>query len=196
MDQSTVRLRRAHPADAESLAAFAARTFSEAFGADNRPEHLAAHLVASYGVAQQARELSDATYVTLLAEVGPELAAYAQLRRRVPPSCVSGPAAIELHRFYVDQPWHGRGLAQSLMSAVHAAAEELGCGTLWLSVWERNPRARAFYDKCGFRDVGTADFYVGPDRQTDRILVAPVGRNATHTCQTDLSAVSPQEATP
>ena len=196
MDQAIVRLRRAHAADAESLAAFAARTFSEAFGADNRPEHLAAHLVTSYGVGQQASELSDPAFVTLLAEVGLELAAYAQLRRRVPPSCVNGPAAIELYRFYVDRPWHGRGLAQRLMSAVHAAAGELGCATLWLSVWERNPRARAFYAKCGFQDVGTADFYVGSDRQTDRILVAPVSRNASYASQTDLRAVSTQEATP
>jgi diamine N-acetyltransferase len=60
------------------------------------------------------------------------------------------------------------------MGAVHAAAVELGGRTLWLSVWERNPRARAFYAKCGFEDAGAADFYVGSDRQTDRILVTQV----------------------
>ena len=37
-------------------------------------------------------------------------------------------------------------------------------------VWERNARALAFYAKSGFVDVGTADFYVGTDRQTDRVL--------------------------
>lgn len=175
MDGSTVRFRPGRSADAASLAAFAARTFAEAFGPDNRPEHMAAHLAASYSLSQQARELADPAYVTLLAEVGTDLAGFTQLRRGVPPSSVVGPTPIELYRFYVDRPWQGHGLARRLMNAVHAAAAELGGETLWLSVWERNPRAIAFYGKCGFQDVGTADFYVGPDRQTDRILVTPVG---------------------
>jgi diamine N-acetyltransferase len=46
---------------------------------------------------------------------------------------------------------------------------------LWLGVWERNPRAIAFYAKSGFSEVGIHDFLVGTDRQTDRVLVAPVG---------------------
>jgi ribosomal protein S18 acetylase RimI-like enzyme len=60
------------------------------------------------------------------------------------------------------------------MSAVHEAAREFGGRHIWLSVWERNPRAIAFYTKVGFVDVGSTDFYVGPDRQTDRVLVAAV----------------------
>jgi diamine N-acetyltransferase len=42
---------------------------------------------------------------------------------------------------------------------------------MWLSVWERNPRAIAFYGKCGFRMVGSKDFWVGSDRQTDHVMV-------------------------
>ena len=171
-----MQLRRAEISDAAALAAFAARTFAETFGPDNRPEHVAAHLEASYGIAQQGRELADPAYVTIVAEADGALAAYAQVRRGTPPPCVAGPAPVELYRFYVDRLWQGRGVAQRLMDAVHAAAAGLGGRTLWLSVWERNPRARAFYEKCGFVDAGTADFYVGPDRQTDRILVAPVHR--------------------
>jgi GNAT superfamily N-acetyltransferase/SAM-dependent methyltransferase len=167
-------IRRGGSADAAALAEFAARMFARTFGPDNRPADLAAHLAESYGVAQQSRELADPEYVTLLADGGDGLAAFAQVRRHEPPACVTGPAPVELYRFYVDAPWQGRGLARRLMAAVHAAAAELGGRTLWLSVWERNPRARAFYAKCGFQDAGATDFYVGPDRQTDRVLVAPV----------------------
>ena len=56
------------------------------------------------------------------------------------------------------------------MDASIAAARGLGARTLWLSVWERNPRAQAFYAKTGFTRVGEADFWVGPDRQTDHIF--------------------------
>jgi hypothetical protein len=37
-----------------------------------------------------------------------------------------------------------------------------------------NPGAIAFYQKVGFVDRGSHDFFVGHDRQTDRVLVAPV----------------------
>jgi diamine N-acetyltransferase len=73
------------------------------------------------------------------------------------------------------------GAAWRLMTGVHEVAADLGGTTLWLSVWERNGRARAFYKKCGFEDVGTGDFWVGGDRQTDRILVAPVATGQSST---------------
>jgi ribosomal protein S18 acetylase RimI-like enzyme len=92
---------------------------------------------------------------------------------------VTGPSPVELYRFYVDRPWHGRGVAQQLMDGVQLAADELGGKTLWLSVWERNPRALAFYGKCGFADVGSAPFYVGSDRQTDRILAKDVAARSS-----------------
>ena len=165
-------IRRGVVSDAPALAEFAARTFAEAFGADNRPEDMQAHLASSYGVPQQTRELTNPDVITLLAHQGETLVAYAQVRRHGPPPCVTEDEPVELHRFYVDRPAHGSGVAQALMSAAHEAARELGGRHLWLSVWERNPRAIAFYTKVGFVDVGSTDFYVGPDRQTDRVLVA------------------------
>jgi ribosomal protein S18 acetylase RimI-like enzyme len=167
-------LRRGQAADAEALARFAARTFAETFGPDNRPEDIAAHLANSYGSAQQGRELADPDYITLLVEGSDGIAGYAQLRRGNPPPCVATGAPVELYRFYVDRGWQGTGLAQRLMEAVQAAAAAWGGRSIWLSVWERNPRAIAFYVKSGYRDVGTADFYVGPDRQTDRVLVTGI----------------------
>jgi ribosomal protein S18 acetylase RimI-like enzyme len=87
---------------------------------------------------------------------------------------VTGPAPIELARFYVGGPWQGQGVAQRLMAEVGSVIRGMGGQTVWLGVWELNPRAIAFYAKCGFQDAGNADFYVGPERQSDRIMVAPV----------------------
>ncbi|MFN8059051.1 MAG: GNAT family N-acetyltransferase [Vicinamibacterales bacterium] len=166
-----VTLRRALSSDAAALAIFAARTFEEAFGAQNRPEDMAAHLATHYGPRQQAAEIADPETVVVVMESGEGLVAYAKVRRSVPPPCVADERPVELHRFYVDRRWHGRGLAGRLMDAARRAGLELGGRVMWLSVWEQNPRAIAFYAKVGFRDVGSADFHVGSDRQTDRILV-------------------------
>jgi ribosomal protein S18 acetylase RimI-like enzyme len=55
------------------------------------------------------------------------------------------------------------------MNAVDAAAAARA-RTIWLGVWEHNPRAIAFYLKCGFVDVGRHPFQLGRDVQTDRIM--------------------------
>ena len=170
----SLHLRRGQPADAPALARFAAMIFADTFGPDNRPEHIAAHLAKSFGPAQQGRELSDPDFVTLLVDGSDGIVAYAQVRRAAPPPCVSTDAPVELYRFYVDRPWQGTGLAQRLMAAVFSAASDLGGRSIWLCVWERNPRAIAFYTRSGYRDVGTATFFLGPDRQTDRVLLAAV----------------------
>jgi GNAT superfamily N-acetyltransferase len=125
-------------------------------------------------VRQQTEEISHPDVITFVMESGGALAAYAQVRQIPAPACVTGEAPVELGRFYVDRPWHGRGLAQRLMAAVHEAARELGGRTLWLGVWEHNPRAIAFYEKCGFHDVGAQDFLLGADLQSDRIMVTEV----------------------
>jgi ribosomal protein S18 acetylase RimI-like enzyme len=112
-----------------------------------------------YGERQQAAEIANPALLTLLClDDDDTLIAFAQLR------------GDEIARFYVDPEHHGRGVAQTLMDATLAAAREAGVQTIWLGVWEKNPRAIAFYAKCGFRDTGSQPFLVGTDLQTDRIM--------------------------
>jgi diamine N-acetyltransferase len=170
-----LRIRRGTPADAALLAEFAARTFVDTFGADNTPDDLRLHLESAYGPAQQGRELADPEAVALLAFVDDTLVAFAQVRGGEVPPCVRVAPVVEVQRFYVDRPAHGTGVAQALMAAVREAACGLGAHHLWLGVWERNARGKAFYAKAGFVDVGSKDYIVGTDVQTDRVLVAPLG---------------------
>ena len=163
-------IRRGDAHDASALAQFGARSFEEAFGADNRPEDIAAYLTQTYGASQQGRELEDPDIVTLIVEDKGAMIGFAQIRRGADPD------AVEIARFYVDSAWHGRGIAQALMDAVDDAAAKLEAGRIWLGVWERNLRAIAFYAKCGFEDIGSHPFLVGSDLQTDRVMSRPVRR--------------------
>jgi diamine N-acetyltransferase len=178
-----MNIRRATIEDAPTLAELGVRTFVDAFAAANHPDDLALYVTRTYGEPQQRRELAHPNIVTLIGEerIGEEDAvpiAFVQLRRGgEPPPCVDGPAPVEIARFYVDRAWHGRGIAQALMrAACDAALTLLGGSTIWLGVWERNPRAIAFYGKCGFVDVGSHLFLLGNDLQTDRVMV----RSASH----------------
>jgi ribosomal protein S18 acetylase RimI-like enzyme len=178
MTHPTLSIRPAVASDAADLATLAAETFRDTFAADNDAEDMALHIARAYGPVQQAQELADSNVLTILVTADDRPAAYAQLRKGSAPACVSGAHPIELWRFYVAREWHGRGIARELMRHVDATAHLSAAETLWLGVWERNERAKAFYRKCGFVDVGSHVFMVGTDAQTDRILTRPVDSTA------------------
>ncbi|HJW93003.1 MAG TPA: GNAT family N-acetyltransferase [Thermoanaerobaculia bacterium] len=160
-------IRRATVDDAPRLAELAARTFHETFAVHNAPEDMEAYMSTAYSEAIQREELADPNRITLVIEEGKALIAYAQLRLMLP--------EIEIGRFYVDRPWHGRGIAQPMMNAIFDIARELHVSRIWLGVWERNPRAIAFYEKFGFRDCGSHPFLLGSDLQTDRLMELRLG---------------------
>jgi diamine N-acetyltransferase len=163
-------IRRAGLADAPWLAALAERTFRETYTAHNTAEDMELYVAGHFGPDRQADELRDPATTTLVAEERGQPAGYVQLGRGPAPANVAGPDPMEVVRFYVDRPWHGRGVAQRLMAAAADAARAAGARTLWLGVWERNERAIAFYRKCGFHVVGTQLFVFGSDRQQDLVL--------------------------
>jgi len=172
---SALCIRRATIDDAAALSAFAARVFIETFGDENNPDDLTEHVESTYNIDRQSAELRDEDTATWLIErEDATLIAYLQMcRKRVPP-CVTGRNPVEIYRFYVDHSAHGTGLAHTLMSTAFAQARAWDGDVVWLGVWEHNPRAMKFYRKFGFADVGSVDFYVGPDRQTDRVYVVPL----------------------
>lgn len=168
--KTSTAIRWATVDDAGLLAALGARTFSDAFAAENRPEDIEAYLASSFTPSRLESELADPCSRFFLAEIDGEAVGYAKLHSGEAPGCVTGPDPLELARFYVVQEWHGRGVAQSLMQACIEAARKAGARTLWLGVWEHNNRAQAFYRKWGFRDVGAQPFLLGGDLQTDRVM--------------------------
>ena len=166
-------LRPARAADAPDLAEFGARTFRDTFAAHNRAEDMDAYVSLAYGVRQQSAELADPRVSVLVAESDEGAMIGYAVARQAPdeaPPCVTGEAPVELARIYVDHGWHGRGVGEALMRGIIERARERGGHTLWLGVWEHNPRARAFYARWGFREVGEHPFPLGDDIQRDVLL--------------------------
>jgi diamine N-acetyltransferase len=181
-----IQIRQAHLTDAAQLAAFAEQSFCATYAADNDPNNMRMHVEQRFGVTQQSTELRNPEMISLIALSDANMLGFAQIRRCVAPENVishvqselpanSPSTVIELHRFYVDQSAHGTGLAQRLMqAALQSALKSWAAQYLWLSVWEKNPRAIAFYQKLGFVDIGTGFYVVGKDRQIDRIMLGRI----------------------
>ena len=162
-------IRHGTVADAGLLSELGARTFTEAFAADNSPEDLASYIATSFNVARQTAELEDAGSIFLIAEVDRRAAGYAHLHESEPEKSV-GAKPVELVRLYVLRKWLGRGVGEQLMRACVDEARQAGYETLWLGVWERNARAQAFYRKWNFRTVGEHMFQLGSDLQRDLLM--------------------------
>jgi ribosomal protein S18 acetylase RimI-like enzyme len=172
-------IRYATLSDASHLAALAEETFRETFASLNTVEDMNIHCGASYGAAIQSAEISDSKMVSLVCEEGGTLIAFAQLRWSAAPSCVTAIDPGEIQRLYVASSWHGKGIAQALMAACLKEMERRASDVVWLGVWERNPRAIAFYRRFGFSEVGSHVFPLGTDPQRDIIMVRKVSTSAS-----------------
>lgn len=164
------QIREATAADAAALAAFAAHCFRDWYGPLNDPADVELHIARTYGEATQAAEIADPDCRYLLATHAEGIAGFALISFVGGDPSLQGPRPCEVARFYVDRPWHGTGVATSLMTRAVELARERGHGTIWLKSWEENPRALAFYAKMGFRHVGAAVFVLGNSPQADRVL--------------------------
>jgi len=155
---------------AAALADVMERTFRDTFGTSTTDGHMAEHCRSSYGEALQRAEIDDPDTTTLLVMDGVAIAGFAQVRPGSRPSCVTNSRPVEIHRIYVDVPWHGKGVAAVLMEAPLHDAAKRGADGVWLGVWENNPRAIRFYAKWGFVEVGEHIFHVGSDAQRDILM--------------------------
>ncbi|PKQ37853.1 MAG: N-acetyltransferase [Actinobacteria bacterium HGW-Actinobacteria-1] len=172
-------IRTASLEDAPLLADLGARTFADTFAADNTAEDMADYLARSFGVDIQARELSDDAALVFIAEVAGVAAGYARLRFGATLDCIPGARPVEIHRIYADAPWIGKGVGAALMQACLAEATRCECDTIWLDVWERNPRAIAFYARWGFEVVGAQEFVLGDDVQHDLVMARGAAGGST-----------------
>lgn len=172
---AALTFRIAAPADAPLLTALGRRTWTETFGPANAPEDLAAYLDAAFTADVQQAELVDPLLTYLLAQDSTGTAVgYALLRRGRSSPSITDPTAIEIQRFYVLGTHHGSGVAPALMTACLRLATALGAASVFLGVWQENPRAIRFYQKHGFTTVGTQTFTVGRDVQQDFVMARPV----------------------
>lgn len=172
MNEINLKIRRGTTADAETLAPLAVRIFNDAFADNplNKPEDMHAYISEAFSVEQTRRELGGADTIFFIAEVGGAMIGYAKLQEATTEECVTDARPIELSRLYILKDFHGRGVAEKLMNECFGLARSRLYATMWLGVWEHNLRARRFYEKLGFYQVGSHVFQLGSDAQIDWVM--------------------------
>jgi GNAT superfamily N-acetyltransferase len=156
------------PDDIPAIDALFRQGFIDTFGHIYDPKDLAAFF-SRFSEAAWRAEITDPDFAFRLAEEDGALAGYAKISSVSLPVAPVGPA-VELRQLYVLQRWHGTGIAQALMDWVLAQARARGAETLYLTVFTDNRRARSFYARHGFEEVGPYVFMVGSHADQDIIM--------------------------
>jgi GNAT superfamily N-acetyltransferase len=164
----TTSFRDGMPEDAAALDRIFDVTFSGTFGHLYRPEDLHAFL-SGFTISDWERELGDGRYAYRIAEECGVPVGYAKLGPRKIPVEPGGPALL-LDQIYVLKEHHGTGIATGLMDWAIGEAKARGAEELYLTVFIENERARRFYGRYGFQDVGRYAFMVGEQADEDIIL--------------------------
>ena len=171
-------IRRASPEDLDILVHLSARTFRETYGPNLDPAEVEDYVASNFTAARIAEQVADPSSTFFLGYVMGQPVGYATLRSGPAPACVPGPRPVELSRLYLVENVIGKGHGAALMRACLEAAQGLGFETMWLGIWQGNVRARAFYQKWGFKDVGTHEFIFGGIVDHDPVMARPVKKAA------------------
>ncbi|HEY1154962.1 MAG TPA: GNAT family N-acetyltransferase [Arthrobacter sp.] len=171
----THTIRRATADDAGALAALAAVTFPLACPPSSSPADIAAHLANTLSEEHFKGYLADPDTTILVIDTEGRLNGYSLLVDRPASdpdvaSVLTLLPSVEVSKCYVHPDYHGLGAAAELMRASLQAAAECGGAGAWLGVNSQNARAIRFYEKSGFRKVGTKSFRLGSTVEHDFVL--------------------------
>jgi GNAT superfamily N-acetyltransferase len=115
------------------------------------------------------RDLGDPAIRWRVATVDGEPVGYAKLTPLRAPAPAPAPGSLELQQLYVVPEWQGAGVAQSLTDWAVEEARAGGACELYLTVFDYNDRAKHFYAKNGFDEVGRCTFQLGDRIDDDRV---------------------------
>ena len=172
-------IRTATADDAGSLAELAAVTFPLACPPGSDPKDIEAHLASTLSRDNFRAYLADPMVTVLVIDAGGELRGYSLLVARPAQdpdvaSVLTELPCTELSKCYVhpDAPrTRRRGRTDACQ---HRLGRRFGARGLWLGVNSQNARAIRFYEKSGFRRVGTKSFKLGSTVEHDFVMERPV----------------------
>ena len=152
----------------DELLKFARRVFDVSFSPTNDAAVMEAYMNEAFTEERIRQEFEEPGAVYLVAVEEACISGYARLRRNAEVDHLLGPSNIELQRFYLDPSVQGTGLADRLFQRCLDYCGDVEW--IWLGVWEHNPRAIRFYEKCGFEWFGQHVFRMGHEDQIDQLM--------------------------
>lgn len=152
------------------LGPMAHQAFSETFAHLYDPAPFQQFLEQAYGPGGgMERDFANPVIQWQVAAIDNQPIGYAKLSPLTAPAPSPQPGAMELQQIYVLKPWHGQGVAEELMNWAITTARAARAPEIYLTVFDHNARAKRFYTRHGFSEVGHCTFQLGNRIDDDRV---------------------------
>jgi diamine N-acetyltransferase len=158
MNSPKFELRAASQSDAVTVAALSVQVFLDTYATQGIRADLAREAFAEYSAEAFARRLDETDRAFILAEAGTGLLGYAEVLLSpliAPAAQLSG---AELVRLYVQPAAQRLGIGRALLEHTAQAVLAANIPAVWLTAWDGNANARAFYARMGYADVGATTY--------------------------------------
>lgn len=165
-----IEIKKIGLADLEMLQLIAKQTFSEAFSDSNSAENMQQYLNEGFTTQKLTAELNNPNSIFYFAKANDKVVGYLKLNFGDAQTDLKDPKALEIERIYVTKDFYGKKIGQLFYNKALQIAIEKSVEYIWLGVWEHNQRAISFYQKNGFVEFDTHDFWLGDDKQTDKLM--------------------------
>ncbi len=165
-----IMITKASSGDVEALQLLGKETFSEAFADSNTAEDMKKYLDENFTEEKIAAELNNPDSQFFIAWDGQHAIGYLKLNSGNAQTDLQEDSSLEIERIYVKSKYHGKKVGQYLYEKALEIARAQHKSSIWLGVWEENPRAIRFYEKNGFVAFDKHLFKVGDDEQTDIMM--------------------------
>jgi len=178
LDDTQVDIEKVLLPEIQTLKTFAEQTFLDTYASQNTEEDMANYLADHFNLKLLTEEVisSDAEYY--LAKIEKEVVGYFKLNYGQAQTEVVDENAVEIERIYASTQYHGKGVGKVLFESILQIAQSRAASFIWLGVWEKNPRAIRFYEKCGFVEFDKHVFVLGTDEQTDLMMKLELKSNS------------------
>jgi len=164
------RILKVSPIEIETLQEIGKKTFFETFADSNSESDMQQYLESNFSLQKLQGEVDNACSKFFIAWDGTAAIGYLKVNTGLAQTELQENSSLEIERIYVLQDYHGKKVGQLLYEHALQVAIELNKSSLWLGVWENNPRAIRFYEKNGFVAFDTHIFKMGDEEQTDIMM--------------------------
>lgn len=165
-----VKLERVEASETKALLSFAKATFLEAFEKDNSKSDMQLYLAENFTQEKIDQEYAKPSSKFYSAKLDGRWVGYLKINDSSAQTENGLSNSMEIERIYVLAEFYGQGVAQFLYNKAIRLAQESQNEYIWLGVWEENPRAIRFYQKCGFEVFDQHEFKLGNSIQNDLMM--------------------------
>lgn len=168
--KSDISLKLCLPDDLDKLRELSIQTYYNTFAAQNTPEDMSEYLNNAFDREKLHKELSDENSMFFFLYFNKKLAGYLKLNEAPSQTDINDKDSLEIERIYVSEEFQGEGLGRYMIEQALCIAQKRKKKYAWLGVWEKNEKAIRFYERNGFFKIGSHNFVMGKDMQTDYIM--------------------------